>query len=275
MEDKSRDESCAARRGVQEESAFTRIELLAVIVTVALLGMLIMPTLARPANDGARMVCMNNLRQLGMASQMYAADNQDYLPFPNWGGGSTVGPGWLYNSTSGAIPNPELFPWRADPPSAWESGLWYKYIRNPKSYLCPVDIRSFTYTVPSAQGGRIEKLSSYVMNGAVCGFTTSYRSCKITDVWNPRCYLLWGVNENAGGPEQPGAFAFNDGSSFPTVREGALDLMHSPNGGEVLSVDGGEHFVTLGKLDTETSAPGSGPGGKTLAWWSPFSANGN
>ena len=44
---------------------------------------------------------------------------------------------------------------------------------NPNAYLCPVDMLSPTFTTPTASGGRNNKLSSYVMDGAVVGTRTT------------------------------------------------------------------------------------------------------
>ena len=42
----------------------------------------------------------------------------------------------------------------------------------------------------------------------------------MSDAWSPDCYMLWVPDENALGPGNPGAFAFNDGANFPTTSEG-------------------------------------------------------
>lgn len=59
---------------------FTLVELLAVICIIAILAALVLPLLGRlraQAKDGA---CVSNLRQMGAAFQLYAADNRGYLP---------------------------------------------------------------------------------------------------------------------------------------------------------------------------------------------------
>src|SRR5438105_1363239 len=74
-----------SRKSLNREQAFTLVELLAVLLTIGLLGTLTLPTLAKSNGNGRRTICTNNLRQMGTASTMYANDNGDYLAYPNWG----------------------------------------------------------------------------------------------------------------------------------------------------------------------------------------------
>ena len=81
------------------ERAFTLTDLLVVMATLAILAALILPALAKSGDNGARTVCLNNLRQLGMALNMYAGENQDTMPWPNWGNdplSAGCPAGWLY-----------------------------------------------------------------------------------------------------------------------------------------------------------------------------------
>ena len=60
--------------------AFTLIELLVVIGIVALLAALLLPVLGRAKEAGRATACLSNLRQLGLALQLYVQDNQNRLP---------------------------------------------------------------------------------------------------------------------------------------------------------------------------------------------------
>src|SRR5437016_6045338 len=65
------------RRMTKEKSpAFSLIELLIVIAIIAILAALVLPVLNRGAQSAARSKCINNLRQLGLAVEMYWDDNE-------------------------------------------------------------------------------------------------------------------------------------------------------------------------------------------------------
>lgn len=69
------------RRHGPFRAGFTLVELLVVVAIIAILASLLLPALSSAKAQGKRAVCLSNLRQIGVAIQVYADDQGGRIPF--------------------------------------------------------------------------------------------------------------------------------------------------------------------------------------------------
>jgi prepilin-type N-terminal cleavage/methylation domain-containing protein len=221
--------------------AFTLIELLVVIAIIAILAALLLPALSAAKEKAQRIQCANNVKQIGLANHLYATDNRDIMPYPNWNppwtfpNGAPL-PGWLYTPVGSSPPDPRVAPYNQNLTRAYENGLLWQYIRNTGTYRCPLDSTNSPY-----YSQRINKLSTYVMNGSVCGYgATAPNTYKIAD-FKQDAFVMWEPEDVSA---TLGVNNYNDGSSYPDdSSDFGLGRRHGKKGGIVFVVSGSVQFV--------------------------------
>jgi prepilin-type N-terminal cleavage/methylation domain-containing protein/prepilin-type processing-associated H-X9-DG protein len=136
--------------------AFTLIELLVVIAVIAVLMAILMPALNRAREQGKRISCLSNVKQLTMAWILYADANDDLIvsASPNMDDDAWV----KYESTDDEERRRELI----------RLGALYPYCPDVKLFKCPTGVRGevVTYALPDSMNGHdgipgTEKLMVY------------------------------------------------------------------------------------------------------------------
>jgi len=145
----SRSSACLTR------GAFTLVELLLVVVVIAILAALLLPVLSRAQSKAKQAFCVNNLKQLALCTQMYAADNDGKLvenpeSVPTFGGnpGNESTNAWVLGNMKRAL--------EATNESFVRRGQLFAYARSPSLFHCPAD---------RSQSNGVARTRSYSMNG--------------------------------------------------------------------------------------------------------------
>jgi prepilin-type processing-associated H-X9-DG protein len=143
----------------QAEAGFSRVDLVTLIATLTLLGLLLAPALARTQLTDRAFQCRNNLGRLLNAWRMYAEDNSDKVPSA-WANPGDWWPGGYMSWTGSAAAdganqnnwNPEI--------TIKRSPLWLYCGGNQDIWRCPSDS---IYSC-LANGQSLPRVRSYSMN---------------------------------------------------------------------------------------------------------------
>ena len=263
------------------KKGFTLIELLVVIAIIAILAALLLPALSAAKEKAQRTFCLNNMKQLGLALNMYVNDNNDLMPWPNWGEGGPAG--WLFGSDPNSPVNlagGNVSMWSTGRVANLQASVYWQYTPTPDIFMCPVDVKKY---VGSAQWWtpRYQKLSSYVMNGASCYYPNDgsgnpnpnqygYRTCKMTQIWSPLCVIQWEVDPTL-------SMNYNDGANYPMANGEGASKMHI-KGANVLTVCGSANMLSFADFNAQDNDPPKQNPRATyrgLFWWNPQTSDGH
>jgi prepilin-type processing-associated H-X9-DG protein len=245
------------------EDGFTLIELLVVVVTVAILGMLLLPAIASTKPNSQSFQCMENQRQLTLGWQMYAQDNSDLLPpndYPYLTAYATMSTAtkaqhknWVVGTMANGLD-------ASDVPSLSPGGiselldpntLLSPYITNKLVYHCPAD----NYVDPYA-GNKVH-VRSYSMNSAVGTIWNTYYSSgsppigtPVTSGWlpgssynaNQTTWLTYGKMTSFTRTGPANTFVFMDESPL-TINDGCFyaSAAATPGNNYLIDYPSGNH----------------------------------
>ena len=129
------------RTSLQDKQAFTLCNYLVVIAIIAILAAMLLPTLSKAKQKALGISCMNNTKQLGLAWQLYAGDNND-----------ATAPINLQSDTQQDTANNWGNYWIDDNMNTSDAtnaaivraGLLWNYAKSLSVYRCPADNSKFS-----------------------------------------------------------------------------------------------------------------------------------
>jgi len=265
--------------GCNKNRAFTLIELLVVIAIVGLLMAVIIPALSKAKTAAEEIICKNNLRQYGLASELYLTESDGRFPSA-WQS--------LYDSCQGQCPNlcqnssHDTFTGELQRFCRWHNpdynleahpeyaGPYWPYLAVTQASICPTFKRlakRYGQFHPSHNpaNDRVEVQFSYSMNSMFLRQDSggTYYTLKKTQVASPAQTFIWAeenmwllndlsdwvLNDNALHASADPANPIDCFGSFHKISMAQLNIQQNTHEYEmgtsnVLMLDGTMHVLT-------------------------------
>ena len=172
---------------IRKPRGFTLIELLVVIAIIAILAAILFPVFAKAREKARQTSCLSNLKQLALASLMYASDWKDYFAYQD-----ILPSGWGHQ-------------WQWESSHSWAYRI-FDYVLDHDIYACPS-----TPWSPGNYGPYQNTPISYWGNGVIFCYN-GYNGIRATQIPDPASIVMFQDGAGAGrycsmipGPDAIGA----------------------------------------------------------------------
>jgi prepilin-type N-terminal cleavage/methylation domain-containing protein/prepilin-type processing-associated H-X9-DG protein len=215
--------------------AFTLIELLVVIAIIAILAAILFPVFARARENARKASCLSNLKQLGIAVEMYKQDYDGYYPFAYMG----------YLNSAGL--------------SMWWMLLYDPYVKNKQVWICPTSgqfstaANVTTYGINSS-GSNYSQITTAPYHSGGFGNNPTYPNTRTGSVLNeaaitnPSQTIFAGDAASNGDKDYNGRMlvGWSSASYIPVLHGGQVGPFYDQSGatsGQPASSEGGGNYL--------------------------------
>lgn len=241
--------------------AFTLIELLVVVAIIALLISILLPSMSRAKEQARMVVCLSNMKQIGMAFMLYAEDFNGHLPGGDHDAIFDRSQPHGHQTWSWLGTHPEVTYFMAngkrrrgwggiDPDQCPDRGTLFPYAgRNREVYACPSD-RNRLEQVTSGTRTYIKPNYSYTAPKILTGVQLSrleqtwypkkFKGDWLSGNWTDDSFYLHRTRPWIGIEEDDITMSKNDSAGWSSD-DGVSDR-HFGKGGVIFADGGAEHL---------------------------------